>query len=179
MLEAAAMERAIVTTKVGTVSEYLKNRESALIVERDVEQFSKAVLELRDNPELRLQLGKRARASLLEKKWDWKSKAQDYRLFFRNAIQSATSNEDRPTRPAPTAETNHQHLAYVLQAQNQLLRELRLGDAIRIYDLNEEIKLLRAEIDEIRSSETYLLVERIKASKTLKALIGFYNKLKK
>jgi hypothetical protein len=179
LLEAAAMERAIVTTNVGTVSEYLKNGESALIVERNVEQFSKAVLKLRDDPELRLRLGKRARESLLEKKWDWKNKAQDYRLFFRNAIQAVAAQEDHSTRSFCTIEGSPQSLAHVHGVQNQILREQRLGDAIRIYDLNEEIKLLRAEIDEIRSSETYLLVERIKSSKTLKALIEVYNRFKK
>jgi glycosyltransferase involved in cell wall biosynthesis len=186
LLEAAAMERAIVTTDVGTVSEYLKDRESALIVERDVEQFSKAVLELRDNPELRLQLGKGARASLLEKKWDWENKAQEFRQFFRNAIEASVSQARRLDTHARTAAAKGQHLEHVLQMQNRLLRELQIGDAIRIYDLNEEIKSLRAEIqalsteiDDIRSSETYLLVERIKASKALQALIGIYNTIKK
>lgn len=89
LLEAASMERAIITTNNGAVLEYLKNEESALIVNRDTESFINAVITLRDNPEIRLKLGKAARQSILNG-WDWEVKARDYSKFFSDALENAS-----------------------------------------------------------------------------------------
>lgn len=86
LLEAASMERAIITTDVGTVSEYLKNSESALIVERKLQSFILAVEQLRDNPITRVEMGKAARQAVLNG-WDWKIKAEDYKQFFKESIR--------------------------------------------------------------------------------------------
>jgi glycosyltransferase involved in cell wall biosynthesis len=96
LLEAASMERAIITTDVGTVPEYLKNAESALIVQRDLQSFRQAAERLRDNPEKRLAMGKAARASVV-KHWDWKTRAEDFRRFFREAINVATQTKSGET----------------------------------------------------------------------------------
>ena len=51
LLEAAAMERAIVTTDVGTVPEFLIHEQSALIVPREPEAFRHAIERLRSDPD--------------------------------------------------------------------------------------------------------------------------------
>lgn len=87
LMEAAAMGRAIVTTDVGTVPEYLVDGESALIVPRTLEAFVAAVQRLRDDPALRQRLGAAARESV--KKFSWELKLQEHRAFFERALQLA------------------------------------------------------------------------------------------
>lgn len=83
LLEAASMACAIITTDVGTVPEYLADGLSAFIVERSLPAFEKAVIILRDNPALRMEMGNKARQNLLEGGWDWSLKIEDFRNFFR------------------------------------------------------------------------------------------------
>ena len=101
LMEAAAMERAIVTTDVGTVPEYLQDGLSALIVAREPAAFRQAVERLRADPELRARLGSAARAAVLEH-FQWQARLADYRTFLREALALA--------RPAPGPE------AFVLAA---------------------------------------------------------------
>lgn len=91
LMEASSMERAIITTDTGTVSEYLQDQVSALIVERKLESFVQAVEYLRDHPEVRVRLGQAARKSVLNG-WDWKVRAEEHRLFFQNALRNAESH---------------------------------------------------------------------------------------
>lgn len=102
LLEAAAMERAIITTDNGTVPEYLQNGVSALIVERQLPTFIQAVETLRDDPAQRMALGKAARAAVVNG-WDWRQKVEDYRLFFRRALTNLgqTSAAVLPPRSEP------------------------------------------------------------------------------
>lgn len=102
LLEAAAMERAIITTDNGTVPEYLQNGVSALIVERQLPAFIQAVETLRDNPTQRVALGKAARMAVING-WDWRQKVEDYRLFFRKALThlGQTSSSAQPARSEP------------------------------------------------------------------------------
>jgi glycosyltransferase involved in cell wall biosynthesis len=85
LLEAAAMQRAIVTTDNGTTPEYLRHRDNAFIVERDLPSIVHAVLELRDNPAMRATLGERARRAVVEK-FEWRMKARDFSAFFLAAL---------------------------------------------------------------------------------------------
>ncbi len=87
LLEAAAMARAIVTTDVGTVPEYLVDGESALVVPRTREAFGAAIERLRD-PELRGALGRAARAAVV-RHFDARARAEDFRRFFRSALEAA------------------------------------------------------------------------------------------
>jgi glycosyltransferase involved in cell wall biosynthesis len=97
LLEAAAMQRAIVTTDNGTVPEYLRHGESALIVARELPCFIEAVIRLRDHPEERLALGRKAREAVVAH-FDWKQRAEDYRRWFRDALARRDS-----WRPVPGA----------------------------------------------------------------------------
>jgi glycosyltransferase involved in cell wall biosynthesis len=98
LMEAAAMERAIVTTDVGTVPEYLVNEESALIVPRNFEAIAAAVARLRDDPDLRLRLGRQARLAVVAK-YDWKERLEDYRAFFLEVLER--SEGERPSIGTP------------------------------------------------------------------------------
>jgi glycosyltransferase involved in cell wall biosynthesis len=102
LLEAAAMARAIITTDVGAVPEYLEDGESALIVERTVPSLVRAVETLRDDPSQRLALGRRARAAVLNG-WDWTNRIEGFRRFFRKALASRRSGTiQMPARPDPS-----------------------------------------------------------------------------
>jgi glycosyltransferase involved in cell wall biosynthesis len=90
LLEAAAMQRAIITTDNGTVPEYLCRGESALIVDRGLSDFTCAVLELRDNPAKRMAMGEKARAAV-RAKFEWRTRAEDYRAFFRAALANSAA----------------------------------------------------------------------------------------
>ncbi|MGE5406732.1 MAG: glycosyltransferase [Methanosarcina sp.] len=85
LLEAASMERAIITTDTGTVNEYLINGHNAIIVKRELPEIISAVEKLRDNPDFRIAMGKEARKAVVEK-FDWKQKIEDYRDLFRIAL---------------------------------------------------------------------------------------------
>jgi hypothetical protein len=111
LLEAAAMARAIVTTDVGTVPEYLCDGQSALVVDRKREAFEAAIERLRD-PALRGRLGLAARAAV-EQRFEAGARMQSFRAFFRDALEvarprasGASSAERRlwlgPGSPAPT-----------------------------------------------------------------------------
>lgn len=87
LMEAAAMGRAIITTDVGTVPEYLLDGVSALVVPRTLEAFVAAVERLRDDPALRLRLGAAAREAV--QKFSWERKLLEHRAFFDRALQLA------------------------------------------------------------------------------------------
>jgi glycosyltransferase involved in cell wall biosynthesis len=95
LLEAAAMERAIITTDVGTVPEYLVDGQSALIVERRPEAFRRAVERLRDEPGLAASLGRAARRGLLDAGFSWATKLEEHRSFFRAAVAQARGGPPR------------------------------------------------------------------------------------
>ena len=88
LLEAAAMERALITTDNGTVAEYLVHGESALVIERELPNFIQAVCALRDDPERRVQMGRRARLAV-QRAFEWRDMASHYRDFFWKALDHA------------------------------------------------------------------------------------------
>jgi glycosyltransferase involved in cell wall biosynthesis/SAM-dependent methyltransferase len=96
LMEAAAMQRAIVTTDNGTVPEYLQHGVSALIVEREYPAFLAAVRELQDAPEKRRRMGEAARLAVTEH-FDWDGVAAGYREFFRSALRGASASPARST----------------------------------------------------------------------------------
>jgi glycosyltransferase involved in cell wall biosynthesis len=120
LLEAASMGRAIVTTDVGTVSEYLVHERSALVVPRSADAFRTAVERLQQNPQLGISLGKAARAAV--EPFSWKRKLDEHRNFLRGAIRvarealsiqlSGESGDDSfLSTTAPQNRVNHQQLS--------------------------------------------------------------------
>ncbi len=94
LMEAASMARAIITTDNGTVPEYLRDGENALVVERTLDAFTRAVTTLRDDPALRTRLGADARKAATAT-WDWKSRGEDYRQLFRSALSRKNQQEQQ------------------------------------------------------------------------------------
>ena len=88
LLEAASMGRAIITTAVGTVGEYLEHEKSALIVPRELPAFVDAIERLRDDQSLRQSLGAAARQAVLQF-GDWTRMIKDYRRMFWSALEGA------------------------------------------------------------------------------------------
>jgi glycosyltransferase involved in cell wall biosynthesis len=97
VLEAAAMQRAIITTRVGIVPELLEHEKNALIVERELASLVEAVVRLRDRPDERAALGANARAAVVER-FPWSKVIEQYRAFFRQALDGAPR-----WRPPPSA----------------------------------------------------------------------------
>lgn len=88
LMEAAAMERAIITTDNGAVPEYLVHGENALIIERELPNFIRAVCELRDDPARRVEMGRRARAAV-QRTFEWRDMARKYAELFWTALDAA------------------------------------------------------------------------------------------
>ena len=85
LMEAASMQRALITTNCGAVPEYLQHNVSALIVERELSNFIRAVEELRDNPGRRVALGENARTSV-QQHFEWRAMAENYATFFEESL---------------------------------------------------------------------------------------------
>lgn len=123
LMEAAAMERAIITTDNGTVPEYLTDGQSALIVERKTEAFVLAVEKLRDNPELRVLLGRAARKSVVEK-FEWRQMLEQHRVLFREALLEADPVEKASANVHKALELDPNNIdALKLLQQIQVQRE--------------------------------------------------------
>lgn len=90
LMEAAAMERAIITTDNGAVPEYLVHGDNALIIERELPNFIRAVCELRDDPARRVEMGRRARAAV-QRTFEWCDMARNYAEMFWTALDAAGS----------------------------------------------------------------------------------------
>lgn len=87
LMEAAAMERGIITTDNGTVPEYLTHGKSAIIVERTQWAFRDAVIAFRENRSLCRALGTEARKSVISLGFDWTDTVQGYKMMFEEALQ--------------------------------------------------------------------------------------------
>ena len=79
-LEAAASGLAVLTTPVGNMPELIRDGENGLFVTRDVDDIAAKLRRLRDDPELRAQMGRAARASV--EAWDWRYQAPRYAEMF-------------------------------------------------------------------------------------------------
>lgn len=180
ILEAAAMECAILTTPNGTVPEYLVDEQSALIVDRDLGQFQQSAIRLRDDPELRIRLGKHARQAILQGGWDWQSRAEDYRRFFRSALKIGAGEL---AKPAGIDIIDHEHYASVLRLQYVLERELKINITLQKLATEQHLRasqqlleLTQKNLDSILQSENYLLAASIQNTRAGKNLLRLYRK---
>jgi glycosyltransferase involved in cell wall biosynthesis len=83
-LEAAACGLPIVTTPVGNMPELIREGENGLFVSRSVDGIAAAFRRLRDDPALRVRMGRAARASVAA--WDWCHQAPRYTEMFRAVL---------------------------------------------------------------------------------------------
>jgi glycosyltransferase involved in cell wall biosynthesis len=79
-LEAAACGLPVLTTPVGNMPEFIRDGENGLFVSRDAGDIAAKLRRLRDDPELRKQMGSAARASV--EAWDWRYQAPRYAEMF-------------------------------------------------------------------------------------------------
>lgn len=177
LLEAASMEKSIITTPCGTALEYLTDNVSALIVNRDYLQIQDAAMKLRDDVELRVRLGKAARQALINGGWDWMVKAEDYRQFFWDAIL-LSNHGGHPARI--DKKIDYRALTTLLQEQVHLLRDLRIGTALDLIDSQAEVRILLEkmpllddhekvvqELRNLKSTKFYYLYAKITSSKII------------
>ncbi|MGE5402771.1 MAG: glycosyltransferase [Ignavibacteriales bacterium] len=139
LLEAASMERAIITTDTGTVNEYLINGHNAIIVKRELPEIISAVEKLRDNPDFRIALGKEARKAVVEK-FDWKQKIEDYRDLFRIALNHIGNSRKNDLRQANSIAMEYSSSELRKRGMNivHINTEDYLGGAARVaYRLSE------------------------------------------
>ncbi len=88
-LEAAACGLAILTTRVGNMPEFIRDGENGLFFARDVEDLAPKLRRLRDDPELRMRLGRAARATA--EAWDWRYQAPRYAEMFAEVLGARAS----------------------------------------------------------------------------------------
>jgi len=127
LMEAACMGRAIVTTDVGTVPEYLEDGVSALIVERTPQAIRAAVERLRDDASLRRRLGEAAKASV-RRSFDWKDKLREHSIFLGNALTKArcAALEARPVAASRAEE--------LLEGAERALARGEIGNGKRLLE---------------------------------------------
>ena len=88
LLEAAACGVPLISTRVGIAPELINDYDNGILVERTVAAIRRAVVLLRDNPEMRIHMGRRAR-STIEEQWTWDLQAPNYIPFFDCGLQGS------------------------------------------------------------------------------------------
>jgi glycosyltransferase involved in cell wall biosynthesis len=83
-LEAAACGLPVITTPVGNMPGLIREGENGFFVERNVADIAERLRMLRDDPGLRLRLGRSARASV--EPWDWSRQALPYGAMFQAVL---------------------------------------------------------------------------------------------
>ncbi len=162
LLEAASMERAIVTTDVGTVPEYLRDGVSARIVEREFAAFAAAVIELRDDPARRRAFGRAARESLARGGWDWQAKAEEHGLFLRNAVERAREEAPPPARSAFDALLDDAQSLFRAGSVAEACDALRVAVTKRPNDAR--LAILHAQVLSAAGDSVYALAEARRAT---------------
>ncbi len=163
LLEAASMEKAIITTPCGTAPEYLTDNINALVVDRNFSQIHDAVIRLRDNVDLRTSFGKAAREALVKGGWDWEVKAESYREFFWKAINFPERGRYQET----TSKIFDQAaLSIILLEQVRLLRDLRIGTALDLIDSQADVQNLKEKLTQYDDQEKVnQVLKNIKSTK--------------
>ena len=148
LLEASAMQCAIVTTDNGTVPEYLQDGHSAFIVPRQRDAFVRAITALRDDAPLRRRFGDRAAAAVLPP-WTWQCKAADYRALFREALNEAPAARRRMA--ASTRGGQRWMVATIARLQDAMARG-QLDEARPLADVLIDVDPSNAGFRDVRAA---------------------------
>jgi glycosyltransferase involved in cell wall biosynthesis len=89
LLEAAACGIPLISTQVGIAPQLIRGNENGFLIERNIKAIRNAIIKLRDNRDLRIAMGKRARETV-ENAWNWDLQAQNYIPFFDYGLKSST-----------------------------------------------------------------------------------------
>ena len=87
LLEASACQIPVISTRVGIAPELIRSGKNGMLVERTVEAIRDAVIRLRDNRSLRLEMGRKAR-EVVESAWNWDVQAGSYVPFFEYGLKA-------------------------------------------------------------------------------------------
>jgi len=84
MLEAAACGRPIIANRVGNAPEFVEHGENGFLIDRNIDEYVKAIQYFKDNPSeiKRMGLNARKQAEL----WEWKKQAKNYLCLFKDLI---------------------------------------------------------------------------------------------
>ncbi|MFC1591479.1 glycosyltransferase family 4 protein [Thermodesulfobacteriota bacterium] len=88
LLEAGACGIPCISTPVGIAPELVSSGRNGLLVQRSVADIRTAIIRLRDDRDLRTQMGKAARAVILQD-WAWDTQADKYIPFFDYGLERA------------------------------------------------------------------------------------------
>ena len=86
LLEASACGIPVISTRVGIAPELIEQNVNGILVERSVSSIREAIICLRDNQDLRIELGKHSRKTI-EEKWTWDVQALKYIPFFNCGLE--------------------------------------------------------------------------------------------
>ncbi len=86
LLEASACGIPVISTRVGIAPELIEQNVNGILVERTVSSIREAIICLRDNQDLRIEMGKHARKTI-EEKWRWDVQALKYIPFFNCGLE--------------------------------------------------------------------------------------------
>ena len=81
-LEAAASARAVVSTSVGIVPMLIKDRVNGLLIARNVKAIKAALVKLRNDRALCVQMGQANRRVIETEGWSWEQRAMNYKQMF-------------------------------------------------------------------------------------------------
>ncbi len=94
LLEAAACGVPLISTPVGLAPQLICDGDNGFLIERDIAAIRCAVKELRDHRDLRVTMGRRARARI-EREWTWDRQALAYIDFFEHGLVHAIAGSSR------------------------------------------------------------------------------------
>ena len=86
LLEAMATRVSLVVSDIAGNNDLIRDGENGLFVERDVADIAATLARLRDDADLRAQLGRAARQAV--EAWDWRFQAANYCAMFRTVLGS-------------------------------------------------------------------------------------------
>ena len=81
LLEASACGIPVISTRVGIAPELIEDGVNGILIERSITAIREAVILLRDNRDLRIEMGEKARKKI-EESWTWDIQSQKYIPFF-------------------------------------------------------------------------------------------------
>ena len=86
VLEASACGLPVISTGVGLAPELIENMQNGILIDRNMKAIRDAVTILRDNYDLRIEMGRKAREAV-EEKWTWDIQAEKYIPFFNKGLE--------------------------------------------------------------------------------------------